>query len=381
MEEKMNFELTKEQQLIQKAAREFAQKAIMPNLQKLESQDKIPDDILEGIADLELFGMPFEEEYGGAGSGYDSYVLALEQIARVSSGVALVISVNILGLSAIKEFGTEEQKQRFMVPCCKGEQLASFAFTEAGTGSDPKQIVTTAVKEGNHYIINGTKRFISNANYPGPMVVFARDDESNEVSAFIVDKLCEGYSLSEPWAKAGMHGSRLLDVYLENVKVPKENLLGSLGQGFPVLLLGIAYGKVGVGASALGGILAAYEESINYAREKMHRDKSIAKFTSIQLKIADIVMKYEAARWLAYRIGHIANKGNANELMKEVAISKTFITETMVDVARIAMDIHGSYGLMKDYRILQIYNDAIIGPQIEGVNDVQKMIIAASVLR
>lgn len=377
----MNFELTKEQQLIQKAAREFAQKAIMPNLQKLESQDKIPDDILEGIADLELFGMPFEEEYGGAGSGYDSYVLALEQIARVSSGVALVISVNILGLSAIKEFGTEEQKQRFMVPCCKGEQLASFAFTEAGTGSDPKQIVTTAVKEGNHYIINGTKRFISNANYPGPMVVFARDDESNEVSAFIVDKLCEGYSLSEPWAKAGMHGSRLLDVYLENVKVPKENLLGSLGQGFPVLLLGIAYGKVGVGASALGGILAAYEESINYAREKMHRDKSIAKFTSIQLKIADIVMKYEAARWLAYRIGHIANKGNANELMKEVAISKTFITETMVDVARIAMDIHGSYGLMKDYRILQIYNDAIIGPQIEGVNDVQKMIIAASVLR
>ncbi len=377
----MNFELTKEQQLIQKAAREFAQKAIMPNLQELESQDKIPNDILEGIADLELFGMPFGEEYGGAGSGYDSYVLALEQIARVSSGVALVISVNILGLSAIKEFGTEEQKQRFMVPCCKGEQLASFAFTEAGTGSDPKQIATTAIKEGDHYIINGTKRFISNANYPGPMVVFARDNESNEVSAFIIDKLCEGYSLSEPWEKAGMHGSRLLDVYLENVKVPKENLLGKLGQGFPILLLGIAYGKVGVGASALGGILAAYEESVNYAKEKMHRDKSIAKFTSIQLKIADIVMKYEAARWLAYRIGHIANKGNANELMREVAISKTFVTETMVDVARIAMDIHGSYGLMKDYRILQIYNDAIIGPQIEGVNDVQKMIIAASVLR
>lgn len=377
----MNFELTTEQKLIQSAAREYAEKNILPVLSELESQNKIPGEILKGLADVELYGIPFDEKYGGAGAGYDSYVLALEQIARISSGVALVLSVNALGLAAIEQFGTEEQKQIYMTPCCKGEQLASFAFTEPGTGSDPKQIVTTAVKEGDHYIINGTKRFISNANYPGPMVVFARDNESNDVSAFIINKFCEGYSLSEPWEKAGMHGSKLLDVYLKNVKVPQENVLGQIGQGFPVLLLGIAFGKVGISATALGGILAACETSVSYAKEKMHRDQAIAKFPSIQLKIADMVIKYEAARWLAYRIGSIANRVSGNDFMKEIAVAKTFVTETMADVARIAMDIHGSYGLMKDYRILQIYNDAVIGPQIEGVNDVQKMIVAGSVLR
>ncbi len=292
----MDFNLSKEQLLIQKMARDFAEKYIEPVAEQIDRENQIPQAILEGLAELDLFGIPFPEEYGG-------YVLAMEQIARVSGGIALTISAHSLGLSAISVFGTEEQKQKYLVPGCKGEHIASFAFTEPATGSDPKQITTTAVKDGDYYIINGTKRFISNANWPGAIILFARDSESGQPSGFIVDKSCPGCSLSEPWDKIGMHGGMLLDVYLKDVKVPAVNILSGPGMGYPILQLGISFGKVGVSSVALGGMLAAYEEGLKYAREKTHRDKPIAKFQAIQLKIADMAIKYEAARWLAYRLG------------------------------------------------------------------------------
>jgi len=377
----MDFTLSKEQMLIQNMAREFAEKHIQPVARQIEEENVIPEEIIKGLAELELFGIPFAEEYGGAEGGFDGYVLAMEQIARVSSGVAVIISVNVLGLGAISLFGTEEQKKKYMLPSCKGERLASFAFTEPGTGSDPRQITATAVKEGGFYIINGTKRFISNANFPGPMVLFARESESGEVTAFIIDKFSEGYSISAPWEKTGLHGNQLTDVYLKDVEVPAENVLGRIGQGYPILQQGIAYGKIGVSATALGGTLAAYEEAVKYAQEKMHRGKPIAKFQAVQLKIADMAMKYEAARWLTYRLGCLANDvKDPRQFAKEAALTKTFVCENMVDVARLAVDVHGSYGLMKDYRVEAIYRDAIVGPQIEGVSDMQKLIIAGTIL-
>jgi len=377
----MDFSLSKEQLLIQKMAREFAEKNLEPIAEQIDRENKIPEEIFTGLAELDLFGIPYPEEYGGADGGYDGYVLAMEQIGRVSGGVAMTISAHCLALSALNVFGTEEQKKKYMTPCCKGKHIASFAFTEPQTGSDPKQITTTAVKDGDSYILNGTKRFISNANFPGPIIIFARDNESGKPTGFIVDKWCEGYSISEPWDKIGMHGGMLLDVYLKDVRVPAENLMAGPGMGYPILQLGISFGKVGVSSTALGGMLAAYEESLKYAKEKMHRDGPIARFQAVQLRIADLAMKYEAARWMTYRLGWMANNvKDPRQFAKEAAMTKTFVAESMVDVARIAMDIHGSYGLMNDYKVARIWKDSIIAPQIEGVSDMQKMIVTGVTL-
>ncbi|MDD3267921.1 MAG: acyl-CoA dehydrogenase family protein [Syntrophomonadaceae bacterium] len=378
----MEFNLSKEQSLIQQMAREFAEKSIAPVAKQIDEESKIPEEILAGMAELELFGIPFSEEYGGADGGYDGYVLVMEQIAKVSGGIAMTMAAHTLGLGAISAFGTEEQKKKYMVPGCKGKHIVSFAFTEPGTGSDPKQLSSTAKRDGDYYILNGTKRFISNANFPGAMVVFAKETETGEVTAFILDKLSPGYSISEPWEKIGMHGGQLLDVYMKDVKVPVENLLGKIGQGFPVLLLGIALGKIGTSTAALGGTLAAFEEAVKYAREKTHRGQPIAKFQAIQLKIADLAIKYETARWLCYRLGCLANNiKDPAAFAAEAALVKAYCGDNVVDAARIAVDVHGSYGLMRDYTIERVYRDAIIGPEIEGVADMQKMIVAGSILK
>ena len=378
----MDFSFTKEEALLQKMARDFAEKNIAPIAEQIDHENKVPQEIIDGLAELELMGIPFPEEYGGADAGYVGYVLALEQLARCSSGVTMIISAHTLAVSSINAFGTEEQKKKYMPSCCNGKHIASFAFTEPGTGSDPKQITTTAVKDGDSFILNGTKRFISNANFPGPIVIFARETETNEITAFIVDKFSEGYSISEPWKKMGMHGGLLLDVYMKDVRVPASNIIGQIGQGYPILQMGISFGKVGVSSSALGGILAAYEEGVKYAKEKTHRGAPIAKFQAIQLKVADLAMLYEESRWVTYRLGYLANNvKNPYVFAKEAALTKTIVCENSVQAARTSLDIHGSYGAMEDYKISRLYKDAIMGPQIEGVTDMQKLIIAGVVLK
>ncbi len=378
----MKFTFTKEQELIQKAAREFAESVIEPLARQIDEKNEIPQEIMDSLAELDFFGIPFAEEFGGAGGGYDQYALVMEQLGRACSGIAMVISAHTLSLGAISAFGSDEIKKKYMFKACKGQEIASFAFTEPGTGSDPRQITSTAVKDGDSYIINGTKRFISNASYPGPIVIFAKDSESGKPTAFIIDKFCEGYSISEPWHKTGMHGGLLLDVYLKNVRVPAANIINGIGGGFPVLTYGISFGKVGVSATALGGVLAAYEEGVKYAKEKTHRNEPIAKFQSIQLRVADLAINYEAARWLVYRLATLATQVKDPAVFaKEAALTKTFVCETAVNNARICVDIHGSYGLMADYKAERLYRDAITGPQIEGVADMQKMIVAGMVLK
>lgn len=378
----MDFNLTKEQSLLQAMAREFAEKTLAPIARQIDEENRIPDEVLQEIGELELFGIPLAEEYGGADGGYDGYVLVMEQIARVSGGTAMTIAAHTLGLGAINAFGTEEQKKKYLPTCCKGKHIASFAFTEPGTGSDPKQITTTATREGEFYVLNGTKRFISNANFPGPCVLMARETESGEITAFIVEKWSEGYSISEPWHKIGMKGGILADIYLENCRIPVENMLGKIGQGFSVLLLGIALGKIGTSTAALGGTLAAYEQAVKYAKEKTHRGQPIGKFQAIQLKIADLKIKYETSRLLCYQLGCMANNiKDPARFAAEAALAKAYCGDTVVEAARLAMNVHGSYGLMKDYDIERILRDALIGPEIEGVSDMQRMIVAGSILK
>lgn len=375
----MDFSLTKEQELIQKMAKEFAEKTIAPIADQIYEENKVPLYVFEEMAELGLMGLPFPEEFGGSEAGYTCYPLAVEQIAKVSPGVGMTMSVHTLGLSAISTFATPAQKEKYLAPGASGKVFGSFAFTEPATGSDPKQITTTAVKDGNSYIINGTKRFISAADLPGPIVIFAKDDETNVPTAFIVDKLCEGYSVSEPWHKIGMKGGGLFDVYMKDVRVPEENILGPKGQGYLALQVGIAFGKVGVSSCSLAGMQAALELSVKYAKEKSHRDKTISKFPSIQITLAKMAEKVEAARMMTYRLGYLAETmKDLRAFAREAALTKAFVTEQAVDVARMGVAVHGSYGLMEDYPISRIYRDAIIGEQIEGVNDMQRLITASA---
>lgn len=378
----MEFNLTKEQQMIQSAARDYAEKAIAPLIEDIVEKNEVPNEIINGLKELDLFALPISDEYGGAGAGYASYVLAEEQLSRICPGVAVIVSVNNVGAAAMSIFGTEEQKRNYLPMGTNGNGVFSFAFTEPGTGSDPKQITATADRDGDFYVLNGTKRFITNSSYDGPMIFFAKDSETGHINGYIIDKFCEGYSISEPWKKMGVRGAPLYDVYLKDVKIPKENILGKPDQGFWILKVAMALGKIGICSIFLGAMLAAYEEGLAYATAKTHRGAPIAKFQAIQMAIADMFMKYEAARWMAYRIGYLAdNARDKGDILKDSATAKIFITETAIDVARIALNIHGSYGLMEDYKISRVWKDVIFGPQVEGVSHLLKVLVAGEILK
>ncbi len=378
----MNFDFSKEEQLIQKAAKEFADKRIAPVAGNIHRTNAMPAEIVDGLADLGMFGIPFLEKYGGGEAGYLSYILALEQLSKASAGVGMIISVNAVGLAVINVFGTEEQKLAYLPQSIDGKKIMSFAFTEPGTGSDPKQLTTTVSRDKDGYLLNGTKRFISNAGYKGPMVVVAKESDTGKATAFVIDKFCDGYSLSAPWEKIGAHGGGLYDVYFKDVKIPAENLLGQNGGGLSALKIAMIYGKIGLTGLFLGQALAAFEEGLRYANEKMHRGESIGhKFEHIKISVADMAMKYDAAKWHAYHLGWAAdNYKDPLQLAKEAALSKVFVAETAIDIARISMGIHGSYGLMEDYKISQIWGDAIIGPQVEGTAPLLKIMGAGIIL-
>lgn len=378
----MDFGLSKEEQLIQRAAKEFAEKVITPVAAEIDRTNHMPDEIMAGLAELGMFGISFPEEYGGGEAGYLSYILALEQLSRACSGVGMILSVNTVGLAVINTFGTEQQKLKYMPNAVAGKEISSFAFTEPGTGSDPKQLTTTVSREGDHYILNGTKRFISNAAYNGPMVVVAKEADTGKATAFIIDKFCAGYSLSEPWEKIGAHGGGLYDVYFKNVKIPPENVLGRNGEGLWALKIAMVYGKIGLVGLFLGQALAAYENGVKYAREKTHRGESIgSKFEHIKISIADMAMKYDAAKWHAYHLGWAADHyRDPMQLVKEAALTKVFVVENAVELARISMGIHGSYGVMSDYEISQVWRNVIIGPQVEGTVPLLKILGAGVIL-
>ncbi|HWQ74945.1 MAG TPA: acyl-CoA dehydrogenase family protein [Syntrophomonas sp.] len=378
----MDFRLNKEDQLIQKMAKDFAEKTVAPIAKQIHETNEVPMKVLKEMGELGLFGISIEEKYGGGGTGFEKMVLALEQIARVSTGLGTIMGVHTMAVCAINFFAPQPLKDEYLPKLAKGELFGAFAFTEPGTGSDPKQITTTAIKNGDFYVINGTKRFISSPNLQGPMVVFARESETQEVTAFLIDKFCEGYSTSQPWSKIGYHGSHLCDIYLKDVRVPKERIMGEVGKGFNILLLAIATGKIGTSTVALGSILACYEEAVKYAKEKMHRNAPIAKFQAIQLKIARIATLYRTASLLCYQLGQNANDiKDPNWFAKEAALVKGYVSDVNVQAAQLAMDVHGSYGLMDDYDICRYYGDAIIAPQIEGVSDMQRIILASSILK
>jgi alkylation response protein AidB-like acyl-CoA dehydrogenase len=378
----MNFDLNETQEVVRSTAREFAQKYVLPRVEEIEKAESFPEDLFKMMADMGLLGVPYPEEHGGLGAGYLATALALEEIGRVSASAATVLTVCYLPLDAFHLYANETQLKQYLEPGVAGEYCGSFAFTEAGTGSDPKQLITVAKKCGDKYYISGTKRFISNASYPGPMVVFANEDDG-QCTAFIIDKFCKGYSLSTPWEKVSLQGSHVYDVFLDEVEVSEEDILGKHGQGFDILIGTTAYGKLAFSAVFTGTMRGAYDKAVKYAKEKMHRDKPISKFPTVQEKIAMIAANVLSAKMVLYKAASDADKfsNDVRKIQCSTALIKGYIADLAVATNVMALNVHGAYGVMEEYGVERMVRDSLVGPNIEGAADIQRIIAGSHILR
>ena len=375
----MNFDFNEDQLAIIDAAKAFIDAELKPYIEEIDETDHLPggEQFLKKAGDAGIIGLAFPEEYGGSAMGVETIMSVYEEFAKVVPGAAIAIATSLAGMEIIRKHGSQEQKDKYLPPCVTGDLVSGMGFTEPGTGSDPKQLETTARDEGDYYVLNGVKRFMTNAAYPGPMIIYAKDADDGRCSAYIVDKFCEGYSLSSKWDKIGFNGSPVYDIFLDDVKVPKSNRVGAKGYGFNILLSESAVGKMVHGAISLGIMETSRDLAIRYAKEKLHRDKPITKFPSIQMKIADICMYTESIRWMTYKCAHLADIDTMSEEFKAyAAMLKTYAADTMPMVVLKCMNILGAYGPMKEYHVERYMRDALMEPHIEVVSDVQRLITA-----
>lgn len=380
----MEFRLNEDQQMIRDLARDYAQNYIAPRVEEIEEAEKFPDDLFQVMAEMGFISMNFPEAYGGMELGYVPTTVAIEEISKVSGSAGTVLTVTLLPLEAINMYGTEEQKQKYLIPGLQGAWKGSFAFTEAGTGSDPKQLTTVATKTGEGtYKISGVKRFISNAAYEGPIVLFAKEAETEECTAFILNKFCKGYSLSTPWEKVGFEGSHIYDVFLDEVEVTEADILGKHGQGFEILIGATAYGKLAFSAVFTGIMGGACDLAVKYAKEKMHRGKPIAKFATIQSKIAQIAANTLSAQLMLYKAAEDADtiKDDIRKVQCSTALLKGYVADLAVSTNVMALNVLASYGVTKEYKVERFVRDSLIGPNIEGSADIQRLIAGSYLLR
>jgi alkylation response protein AidB-like acyl-CoA dehydrogenase len=379
----MKFALNENQAMCQESAREFCCNVLDKYVEPAIEEGKVSEDVYKIICDAGFMGLPFEEKYGGAGLGFDCYVLAMEQFARHAPGLSAPIAVSTMFLAAVLYFGTEAQKQKYIAPSIAGDIRGSFAFTEPGTGSDPKQITSTYRKEGNGYVLNGVKRFITNAGYHGPILVFAKDPDSGLISGFIFEKFCEGYSLSTPWELVCNETSPIYDVFMDNIRVPEENLLGELGKGFNILKATVCLSKLSVTAECIGNMGRAYDIAVKYAKEKLHRGQPITKFPTVQTKIAQIAALHQSSQLLVYRLAEHANDSSADPaaLIAEAGMVKGYVADLGVECCQLAMTVLGAYGVCKEYHIEHVMRDALHYPIVEGAGDLQRIMAGSYILK
>ncbi len=373
----MEFYLTSEQKLIQKAAKDFADTEIEPIAAQIDQQKEIPPDMAKKMGKARLLGMVVPRKYGGSEAGYLSYVLALEQIDYPVSACTFIMQINNMVAGAIAQYGTEEQKERYVKPLCEGETFGGWAFTEPATGSDPKSLATKAELEGDYWVINGTKRFHTFGNLDGPTVIFA-NVEGEKTTAFIVDKNTEGYTSSRPFELMGNLGLETGDTYLNNVRVPKGNLFGEVGRGFDLMVKVIATGRLAVCIKSVAIGQASLDEAIKYAKQRVRRGVPIASMQAIQWMLAEMASRVEAARWMTYRIAFLKDEGEG--VQKESAMAKLFTSRVAKEVADMGLQIHGAYGYTKDFKIERIYRVAKEAEIVEGASEIQRSIIAGYLL-
>ena len=375
----MNFELTSEQTMIQEMVRDFANEVIRPRAIDTDVHAKFPADILEEMGKLGLMGIPFPEEYGGSGGDTISYALAVEEIGRVcgSTGLSYAAAVS-LGATPIYLFGTEGQKQTYLKRMAEGKALGSFGLTEPNAGSDAGGTKTTAKLDGDEYVINGEKCFITNANFAETVIVTAvtgkNESGRNIISALIVPTDAEGMTIRGNYDKMGVRGSDTAEIVLDNVRVPKENLLGDPETGFKQFLSTLDGGRISIGALGVGIAQASLDRSLQYAKERKQFGKSIGSFQAIQFKIADMAMEVELARNMVLKAAWL--KDNGKPFSKEAAYAKLFATETAVRAADEAIQIHGGYGYMREYEVERYLRDAKLLVIGEGTSEIQRLVIA-----
>jgi len=375
----MEFDLSKEQVLLQQSLREFTKREIEPLAALIDSQGTLPDELLKKMADINLPGMIFPPEYGGSGASSLSCIMAIEQISYSGTGAWWLAAFTNSIPECIIRFGTDDQKKKYLKPVCEGEAYPSIQFTEENTGSDPEALVTSAIPDGNHYVINGMKRFSTFGSRPGYAILYAKD-ETDKCSAFIVEKNAKGYSTSKDYDLTGGGGIETADVFLENVTVPEENLLGVKGKGLNILLYWIAYEKIQQCAACLGIAQAALDEARSYAKSRIVKGKPMAKLLSIRSMLAEMYSHLQAARWLTYRTAFLKDS-DAPGWMTEAAAAKLFVVPAAMDIVEKARQIHGAYGYTKEFKIERL-NRAIAGASVIAVGlEINRSIVSAPLIK
>ncbi|MFC1999962.1 acyl-CoA dehydrogenase family protein [Chloroflexota bacterium] len=372
----MQFKLTMEQEIIQRQAREFAERELEPIAAQIDRDGNIPPDMTQKLAKAGFLGMLIPRQYGGSEAGIVNFTLVMEQLSYAACAGLDAISNNIVG-RAIALFGTEEHKKRYLPALAEGKAIGSYSFTEPGTGSDPKSLVTTARLEGDSWIINGIKRFHTAGHLDGPAIIFANVDES-KTTAFLVDKNIEGYSSSKPFDLMMGKAVETVDTRFNDLRVPKGNLFGEIGGGFNLLFAITAEGRMVLAASSTALAQAALDESIKYAKQRTRRGVPIANMQAIQWLLAEMGCRIEPARWFTYRVAWLTEQGQDTRM--ESAMLKLFASHVAKEVADMGMQVHGSYGLTKDFKIERIYRQAKMFELTEGSNEVQRSIAAGSLL-
>jgi alkylation response protein AidB-like acyl-CoA dehydrogenase len=377
----MNFDLTEEQKMIRKLMRDFAEGEVAPTADERDRTKRFPKEVFEKMAELNLMGLPFPEEYGGGGADTVSFAIAVEELSRVCASTGITYSAHIsLGCAPLYLFGTEEQKQKYLVPLCRGETLGAFGLTEPNAGSDAGGTKTTAVREGDEWVINGSKCFITNASYArfvSLTAVTGKNGEKPEITAFIVPTDSEGFQVIDQYHKMGLHSSNTTELVLDHVRVPHENILGKIGEGFKQFLITLDGGRIGIGAMAVGIAQGAYEAALQYAKERMQFGQSISKFQVIQHKLADMAMYIELARNMVYKAAWLKDQGR--RFTKEASMCKLFASEVAMKVCNQAVQIHGGYGYMHDYKVERFFRDAKLTEIGEGTSEIQRNIIAREI--
>jgi len=380
----MQLELNEQQKMIQKMVRDFAEKEVAPIAAELDEKEEYPIKTLEKMAKLGLLGIIIPQEFGGAGLDTISYEIVVEEISRKCAATGVVTSVhNSLTAWPIIKYGTDEQKKKYLPILAKGEKIGAFAATEPNAGSDLGAMKTTAVLKGNKYIINGDKTFITSGTEAGIIIIFAVTDKDagpKGISAFIVESDMKGYKVGSVFEKLGINASKTSELIFEDMEVPKENLLGKEGEGFKIALATLDGGRIGIAAQAVGIAQAALDECIEYSKQRQQFGRPIAKFQAIQWMIADMGTRIEAARWLVLNAAYQKDHGSGRYSM-EAAMAKLFASETAMDVVIKAVQIHGGYGYTKEYTVERLFRDAKITEIYEGTSEVQRMVIAGSLLR